>query len=779
MRTDKFIIYIDHPTSETIYNQTVSIDGWLVPTDGRNVKNLRTFNGLVYSDIVWGRERNDVAAHFSDMDEAATLHSGFYGTVFYQGKNVILEADFGDGYQQVYEFVFEDKTDKLFEKYYNPQLAEKWAEHQDTITATQKYHYEQKRESPVDRGALKTKLITFYLPQFHPIPENNRAWGEGFTEWSNVASATPKFVGHNQPMEPADLGYYDLRLDQSIKEQIELATHYGIYGFCIYYYWFSGKKILETPINTILRHEEWDFNFCICWANENWTKRWDGQDSEVIIQQKYTKDDPLNFIKDVEHILLDKRYIRHEGKPVYRPEHTKNPDEYVRIWREYFKTTHGTDLHIVSVLSFSSDDPGRFGMDAAVRFSPSGLGYAFRELYDSDMPSVDVSNSLLDKNFNGHVHDYRAVTLDEAAVDYSYDFATYPCVMPSWDNDARKKGNGISFVNSTPELYERWLDRTLSRVEDSDPFVFVNAWNEWAEGTVLEPTKQYGHAFLRRTAASLEKVSGVRDQNLVDGFRKRPSKKKLAVVVHLYYIDQWSYLREKIRLLNMNTTDIFVVLRQTNAYFSEEIQHDFPGAQTVVYPNRGRDILPFLMIARKLRTMGYSAILKLHTKKSHHRDDGKKWFNDIVEKLLPNAKGAQHYAETAVEGAAFIGPDSHIVSLERYIGGNEEHLRDLLQNIYDTSTAAEVLSRKGDYYFMAGSMFYMSMDAIDPILDLYLDVLDFETEKAQIDGTMAHAVERLFSIVMQIEGHTIYRTSRVGVKRASRRNATRRYKYAP
>ncbi len=355
-------------------------------------------------------------------------------------------------------------------------------------------------EEDVDPSDISARVIAFYLPQFHPIPENDEWWGMGFTEWTNVKKAHPNFEGHYQPHLPDELGYYDLRFPEAQKRQVELAKKYGIYGFCFYYYWFSGKRLLERPIDQYLANPELDLPFCLCWANENWTRRWDGAEHEILIAQDYNEQEYEHFIRDISPNFFDPRYIRVDGKPVllvYRINLIPDPQRAAEIWREECRKMGIGEIYLIAVQSFGIGDPRPFGFDAAVEFPPSHLGQA-----KISNTSVEITNP----NFRGQIFDYNLAA--RAMLDKKHEgYTAFKAVMPSWDNTARRQNDGHIFINSSPTNYRKWLSRLVQYTNQNLPedrrLIFVNAWNEWAEGTHLEPDGLRGYAYLQATAEAI------------------------------------------------------------------------------------------------------------------------------------------------------------------------------------------------------------------------------------------------------------------------------------
>ncbi|OGT82684.1 MAG: glycosyl hydrolase [Gammaproteobacteria bacterium RIFCSPLOWO2_02_FULL_61_13] len=343
------------------------------------------------------------------------------------------------------------------------------------------------------------RLIAFYLPQFHPIPENDAWWGKGFTEWTSVVQACPLFPGHYQPHLPADLGFYDLRVAESRTAQAELAREYGVYGFCYYHYWFAGKRLLERPLNDVLRLGQPQFPFCICWANETWTRRWDGSNNEILIEQKHDAATDAAFMHDLLPYLADPRYIRIHGRPlvlVYRIDLFPEPQRTAALWRDIAINAGVGDPYLVQVESFSiTGDPMANGFDAAVEFPGHQIPKAAVMNVDPGVPT-----------FKGRKFDYLTYARFMARrPDPAY--RRFRSVMPAWDNTARMRERAGLFVGSSPEIYQAWLreavGRTRNKAAGDERVVFINAWNEWGEGCHLEPDLHYGRQYLEATRAAL------------------------------------------------------------------------------------------------------------------------------------------------------------------------------------------------------------------------------------------------------------------------------------
>jgi lipopolysaccharide biosynthesis protein len=358
------------------------------------------------------------------------------------------------------------------------------------------------------------RLLAFYLPQFHPIPENDRWWGTGFTEWTNVAKARPLFRGHYQPHIPADLGFCDLRVPEVREAQAALAREYGIGGFCYYHYWFNGTRLLNRPFDEVLGSGKPDFPFCLCWANENWTRRWDGHDDEILIRQNHSLEDDQAHIRHLMSAFQDERYIRVHGKPlflVYRTELLPAPERTAEVWREAARAAGLGDLYLVRVENFVGDlDPRSIGFDAAVEFAPDWKAMGLPKLRRSRWGlRARMENQLRKLRELPQVYfDHRIYSYDDLVTRMlakpSQPYPWFRCVTPSWDNSPRRARNATIFRGASPELYERWLQAmiqsTVNTFDGDERLLFVNAWNEWGEGNHLEPDQRWGRISRRRAA---------------------------------------------------------------------------------------------------------------------------------------------------------------------------------------------------------------------------------------------------------------------------------------
>lgn len=351
--------------------------------------------------------------------------------------------------------------------------------------------------------ASDVKLVAFYLPQFHPIPENDAWWGKGFTEWANVTKAVPQFVGHHQPRLPAELGFYDLRIPGVLGQQAALARRYGVGAFCFHYYWFGGKRLLEAPLESFLADRSIDIEFCLCWANENWTRRWDGDENEILIAQEHSVEQHARLFDDLARHMEDPRYLHVGGKPmlvVYRPAIIDRVEEMTAQFRDLAARRGWPGIYLVATNAFRFDDYIALGFDALVEFPPHGL-VADR---------IEDKLKWLNQRHMGAVFDYGAVALLEALrlEREVAKTAIFPGVMPSWDNEARRPGAGTVFHGSTPADYEAWLRAAAAHARATLPLdrrmVFINAWNEWAEGAYLEPDRVHGRAYLEATRNALQ-----------------------------------------------------------------------------------------------------------------------------------------------------------------------------------------------------------------------------------------------------------------------------------
>ncbi len=591
------------------------------------------------------------------------------------------------------------------------------------------------RKQPVAYRLHEPRMIAFYLPQFHSIPENDAWWGRGFTEWTNVAKAVPQFVGHNQPRLPGELGYYDLRSRQTMVRQFELARLYGLDGFCFHYYWFAGKRLLESPIEALLADASHalNFPFCLCWANENWTRRWDGLSEEILIEQHHTTEDHLAVFADLARYMRDPRYIRVEGKPlliVYRPGKIPDVEDMAQIWRDRAPAEGLPGVYIVGADAFGFKCAPAIGFDAVVQFPPHGV------------PLVDCSNDIewLNLHFAGKVYDYSetADAFVDALEDRKDDDVPYFAgVMAEWDNEARLPGRGYIFHNPSPAKFYDWLrhalDWTHNRRCQQEQLIFINAWNEWAEGACLEPDRRKGYAYLSAIAAArLERRAPDDALSYLAANHLRVKQSDSVVVVHLscdYDADRVAIGARKFR----DTFAYDLILTAPDTLSTEVLRRTIAGldpVRIILTKDRGRDVWPFVEAARIADGMGYLFGCKFDP------------LNDSEEMTVRDALLRDRSIGFAAPQRAFL-KEGELQAIDL------EHVLALLRKLG--------LNARAPQDFVAGASIWFRLAALRRLLASDVSADDFGPDLGAVVGTFANALEFALPTIAVCSGYAISR----------------------
>lgn len=356
--------------------------------------------------------------------------------------------------------------------------------------------------------------VAFYLPQYHPIPENDEWWGKGFTEWTNVTKAKPLFKGHLQPFLPADLGYYDLRVSEVRIEQANLAREVGIKAFCYWHYWFgNGKRLLERPFNEIVETGQPEFPFCLAWANESWTGRWHGLNNKTLVEQIYPgKFDYKDHFLSLVNAFNDLRYFKINGRNLfilYRPDDIPNLSEFIETWRELAYKRNAPDFFFIGVDSKGRPSEGK--VDGSIRNQPAFstlVSHPYKlERFLHEKTSFDFLRLLRFGKFSGPKIYFYSDYVDDL-YNEPLQKNEFPVILPNWDNTPRCAEKGVVLLGSTPELYGKLLQKGINSLSHPEiKLIFIKSWNEWAEGNTLEPSIYHKDNYLNITKKILKEYN--------------------------------------------------------------------------------------------------------------------------------------------------------------------------------------------------------------------------------------------------------------------------------
>ena len=566
---------------------------------------------------------------------------------------------------------------------------------------------------PLNRALLESKparLISFYGP-----------WTAVDPRWAGLQSAKPQFEGHYQPHLPEGLGCYSSSDPAVLKRQIDLARLYGLEGFCFNFTWSAEQGPLEKHLESYLENAGLNFPFCLCWFNE------------APATSKDTKKDDLAFIASLARYLKDPRYIRVDGKPllvVYRPGLLPGAKKTAARWRKWSSENGLGEICLAYTQAIETVTPGKYGFDVAIEYPP----------FKPVLPDISAYVRPLDDHFSSRVYDWRIFV--ERSREYEKpDYPIFRGVCPSWDDSPGRSTDGNIYVLNSPQRYLEWLSNAIidTAARFSKPeerIIFINAWNRWADGAHLEPDHRYGYACLEATRMALVRCKA-------NDHQVAPAKERsIAVVIHAFYEEIFDEILGYLDKISAMPLKLYVTASAAlHGSAEKKLSGQLHPYKLLAVNNRGRDILPFLKIMPAVLQGEHPYVIKIHTKKSPHRTDGDIWRRDVFDKLLTMSelKKLLAYFDRNPQ-IGILGPTGHIVPMRCYYGSNAPNVERLSARMGMEKEQLRYIN------FIAGSMFIARLEALEPLLNLAVGDEEFETETGQIDGTLAHAIERLFPI---------------------------------
>lgn len=605
------------------------------------------------------------------------------------------------------------------------------------------------------------KAIAFYLPQFHTFPENDAWWGTGFTEWTNVRKGQMCFAGHYQPRVPhKNIGYYCLEDVNVLAQQAKLAKQHGIYGFCFYYYWFSGKRLMEKPVDLLLEHPEIDISFCFCWANENWTRRWDGAEEDILIRQEYRDVDDENFIRDMQKYLEDARYIRINGKPlivVYNPWQMPNRRKSFLTWREVARELGIGEILIWTCQTWQQNAKTldiEDVVDAEVEFPPHNVGGDAITIFDLPLNSDTAILYDYNKAVDCVVGQWYLGKSGKLPVHYS-------CML-AWDNAARRKEGWHAFYHFSLWDLHRWVTTAVklscARLKPEERIIFINAWNEWGEGTYLEPDEKYGYASINTVSKALygipfdtrSIVLGQDAPKIQKEIFQNEKEVRIAVQIHIYFTELLEEIGAQLDMIPFSY-DLYITTdsEEKKVAIMAALKEKAHRIVTDVVPNRGRDVAPFLIQMQPVIRQ-YDYIGHFHTKKTETSNYGDEWRHDIFCNLFGNKEYMKRLFNLfeSDKKLGLIMPEIFPpVHGQTRWSGEQNGVLNLLKRMGYKSDIVELLP------FPTGGMFWARTDALHLVFDLKLNRKDFPKETGQRYGTIAHQLERAWPHIVLMSGY--------------------------
>ncbi|MDD2839245.1 MAG: glycoside hydrolase family 99-like domain-containing protein [Sulfuricurvum sp.] len=552
-----------------------------------------TLNALVQESGLFIKYETSVNKH----PETTEFHNS-YNELPSEVASFLKHQPFSEAYQFILELVA-DKPEQVISDINTAEDIELFYQEEPFVDFTEHESF-----------SSKIKTIAFYLPQFHPFEENDKWWGKGFTEWTNVTKATPNFFGHYQPHLPIHNGFYDLRLPEVMIEQARLAKNYGIHGFNFYYYWFDGKVLMHKPFEILLNNKNIDINFCITWANENWTRIWDASENDILIAQKHSDEDSIKFIHSLFPYFNDKRYITIDNKPllvIYRCDIIPNIVDTVKLWRREVEKAGYDGIYLVCAQTYGVTNPEDYGFDAAMEFPPhNALNLEFT-----------TRKKMINTQFKGNIYDYSKIVNDQCTKK-TPDYKCFQAVTLSWDNTARKQNDSNIFTNFTLHKYKQWLSHIAhntynSNLPDNEKLIFVNAWNEWAEGTHLEPDRKFGYGYLESTYNVLKNY----DLDNLSSLNSGPLSKQqnTAIILHVHEGDDFDCIKQLLDKYEGIDYDLYATIVTFSENLVQQLRQHYPNIRITLVERAGEDALSFLQIYRQIQPLGYQHIWKLHSKR--------------------------------------------------------------------------------------------------------------------------------------------------------------------